>query len=169
MKVREARVGDAAGIAHVHVLTWQGAYRGLIPDEILDALSVERRTEDWRRALASPAADKPTWVAELDGAVIGFAGAGPCRDPDGESLGELYAIYVLPEHQGVGAGRALMEAATAWLAGRFEEATLWVLEGNDRTRFFYEHLGWRADGGTKSEQRGPFVLDEVRYRTGLIG
>ena len=42
--VREATVADSAGIARVRIETWRAAYRGLVPQEVLDRLSVERET-----------------------------------------------------------------------------------------------------------------------------
>ena len=46
----------------------------------------------------------------------------------------------------------------------FVEATLWVLDGNERARRFYEVGGWEFDGATKDDQREGFTLSEVRYR-----
>ncbi len=52
--VRKAKIEDATGIAEVHVLTWQCAYRGQIPDSYLDGLSIEKRTEGWREQIKLP-------------------------------------------------------------------------------------------------------------------
>ena len=51
LTVREASQGDAAAIAGVHVRAWRVAYRGLLPDDLLDRLSVEDREESWRGIL----------------------------------------------------------------------------------------------------------------------
>ena len=48
MVVRIAKAADAPKIAHIHVETWRTAYRGQIPDTVLDAPDVERRTALWR-------------------------------------------------------------------------------------------------------------------------
>jgi len=166
MDIRAAGLEDAEAIARVHVLAWQGAYRGQIPDELPDALSIERRARGWRGTLsAQPQDGQPNWVAEADAAVVGFASVGPSRDDDASPhVGELYAIYVLPEYWGRAIGRHLMETAEDWLGNRFATATLWVLESNIRTRRFYESLGWNTDGTAKDDARGSFVLRELRYR-----
>lgn len=52
--VRIANVDDALEIATVHVKTWQCAYRGQIPDAYLDSLSIEKRTERWKKQLKNP-------------------------------------------------------------------------------------------------------------------
>lgn len=94
------------------VRTWQVAYRGLMPDEVLDGLSVEQREEMWRQALTgeeSPA----VYVAVEDGTVVGFcAVAAPSRDDDAEDgVAESGAIYVEPDVWRTGVGRALMDVA----------------------------------------------------------
>jgi hypothetical protein len=52
--IRRATINDARAIAEVHVKSWQVAYRGLLPEDFLQNLSVERREEQWRRALQNP-------------------------------------------------------------------------------------------------------------------
>jgi hypothetical protein len=49
----------------------------------------------------------------------------------------------------------------------FDEAVLWVLEDNPRTRRFYELAGWLTDGEVKVEEWLGLVVREVRYRIDL--
>ena len=160
--IRAATPDDARGVATVHVGTWQDAYRGLVPDDFLDALDVDRRVAAYAEHRVLEDAERPLFVAEVDGRIIGFSNVGPSRDEDGN--GELYAIYVDAAHWDTGVGRDLMVPAARWLAERYAEATLWVLADNERARRFYEKGGWRFDGTTKDDDRGSFVLREVRYR-----
>jgi len=169
--VRRAGPADAAAIAVVHARSWQGAYRGLLPQKYLDGLDPADRTERWRRALERddwPAAG--TIVAVSDGQVGGFAHFGPARDTDagGPRVGEINAIYVLPQAWGTGLDRSLMTAALSELAaGGYETAALWVLESNARARRFYARAGWTADGAAKQEDIGGSPVTEVRYRRPL--
>jgi GNAT superfamily N-acetyltransferase len=167
--VRDANFDDAAGIARVHVGTWQHAYRGQIPDDYLDGLDVEQRRLAWKRLLdgKDPEWLGPVWVAETEGSIVGFASCGTNHDDAGDRVGELFAIYALPEHWDTGAGRALFETAVEWLRANYDEATLWVLDANVRARRFYEIAGWAPDGTTKADDRGSFVLRETRYRVRL--
>lgn len=144
MLVRPARPGDAAGIARVHVDGWRSTYPGIVPDAYLAGLSHAVYEERWRARLAAPPPGTCTFVVEQDGLVVGFAMGGPERDGDPEYPGELYAIYVLPGHQGRGAGRRLVAAVAASLAEAGRHALLvWVLEANASGRRFYEALGGR--------------------------
>ena len=168
--VRAARVADARGIARVHVSSWRSAYRGLLPDAYLAALSLDDRTRRWRGRLRDIRASETVLVAERAGEVVGYASAGPTRDADcdASAIGELYALYVVEEAWGRGAGRLLHDAALDFLHVRaFSAATLWVLETNRRARRFYERVGWVADGSTKVEEYGASVV-ELRYRLGLF-
>lgn len=100
--------------------------------------------------------------------VVGFVTFGPLEPVEDPTVGELYAIYLDPDHWGHGDGRALMSAAERGLRDNgYAAATLWVLETNARARRFYEIAGWSADGGRRTEHRGEIELREVRYSRGL--
>jgi hypothetical protein len=46
MIIRPMRLEDVTGIARVHARTWQTTYRGILPDDYLDAI----QEEEWQRA-----------------------------------------------------------------------------------------------------------------------
>lgn len=152
--IRKAVLSDAHAVATVHVRSWQHAYKGLVPDSVLDDLSIEQRRSMWERAI--PSSD--VWVALADDEIVGFATVGPSREPD--AANELYAIYLLPSAWGTGLARPLAEAAL----GDKQDVALWVFRDNPRARRFYERLGFVADGQEKTETMGSAELAEVRYR-----
>ncbi len=165
VSIRRAETGDAQALARVHVRTWQGAYRGLIPQDYLDSLDVARWRSGWDRVLE--AMDWPgtgVLVAEDHDEVVGFVSFGPTRDDAELTGGEIYSIYAIPGVWGQGVGRELMAAGLAALADAgFTEASLWVLDTNTRARRFYEAGGWSVDeAGRTLEMRG-FSVREVRY------
>jgi GNAT superfamily N-acetyltransferase len=150
------------------VRAWQHAYAGLFPEEELERLDVEERAAALRRRLIANEPRRATLAIEDDGAVIGSASVGPSRDPDGDGLGELYAIYVDPDVWGRGAGRRLMLAALAELrVAGYDEATPWALGRNPRARRFYEATGWTLDGTAKTDTYLGTRVEEVRYRITL--
>ena len=131
--IRPAELQDAEAIALVHVQSWQAAYRGLLPQHVLDGLSVERRAASWRSSLSSPDSQTLVAVDPGTGRVGGFVNVGPSRDDDsGPDVGELRAIYVAEEWWSAGTGRRLHDAGLRLLCGTFGEATLWVLDSNER-------------------------------------
>src|SRR5947208_1448120 len=120
--IRRGAAADAEGVARVQVETWQAAYAHALPPEQLQALSIEEAVERHRRW-------PPTFVAEHGGQIVGFVSVGPSRDPDTD--GELFAIYVHPEHWGTGVWRTLIEAGEEELRSLgHDEAILWVLDDN---------------------------------------
>lgn len=167
VEVRPATAADARSIAEVHVRSWQAAYRGKIPQERLDALSVEQRHEVWQQILADSRPPQSGVLVVVDAdTILGFLAYGPSRDSDAAELtGEIGAIYLLEEAWGRGVGRLLMEAGVQQLrAGGYRSATLWVLRTNERARWFYEAGHWQPDGAEKVDQSPGFSLDEVRYK-----
>src|SRR5258708_36003066 len=85
MPVRTARFEDARQIAEVHVSSWQAAYRGIVPDTLLDSLSVEAWTGLWQERL-SRAGQTMNIVCVFAGNVLGLITAGPARDPHRDLL-----------------------------------------------------------------------------------
>jgi ribosomal protein S18 acetylase RimI-like enzyme len=168
LTLREAKATDARAIAQVHVAAWRAAYRGMMPDAYLAALSVEERVERWTNAIVHPGPAKVA-VAVLDGQVAGFCSFGPTRDTDDLDVAEIYSLNIFPPLWGRGAGRMLCEHAFREAAARGHEAvTLWVLKENDRARRFYEGLGYAPDGAEKTDTAligSP--LNDVRYRKAI--
>ncbi|MGI8617199.1 MAG: GNAT family N-acetyltransferase [Actinomycetota bacterium] len=163
--VRTARPEDARPVAEVHVASWRHTYRGLLPDDYLERLSVDDGEAMWLGAFVDPEPKSGAFVAEVDGRIVGFASFGPSRDEDvPERTGEVPAIYVHPAVLATGVGRELFEAATLALrdAG-FAMATLWVLEANVLARRFYEKAGWRWDGSVGTHMFDCANEPVVRY------
>lgn len=165
--VRRAIAADADAMGRVHTDAWRWAYDGLFDPAFLARRDAARSAAMWRRVIAEGAS--VVLVAERDGAVVGFAGCGASRDGDAHDAGELYAIYLDPTSYRSGAGSALMARVLEELvAAGFGEALVWVLEGNQRGRSFYERWGWRPDGATRDEPNGDAPpLTDVRYRRRL--
>lgn len=171
MQIRPAVVEDAAQIADVHVRSWQGAYRGLMPQDYLDGLDPVQRAEMWVRITSRVDGTRSgVLVAEDGGVVRAFVSFGPTRDEgeDRDRTAEISAIYAAPGAWGTGCGRGLMSAALETLAtAGYQQATLWVLDGNARARRFYEVAGFHSDGAEQVDQRDGFALNELRYRRPL--
>ncbi|WP_298334595.1 GNAT family N-acetyltransferase [Ferrimicrobium sp.] len=119
-ELREAIEGDADEVAPLHVATWRAAYRGLMPDSVLDGLDVNERAK--RYTFGSRLSHGPaTLLVVDDGRISGFVTFGPDREDI--STGEIYAIYVHPDHWRRGAGRALMGGVSIPLAKGLQSGT----------------------------------------------
>jgi len=162
--IREARPGDERDVAALHIRSWQGAYRGLLPDEHLDALQVDERAARYSFGSLDPDAPDTILAVEHD-AICGFATTGPSRDDDARGLGELYALYVDPPAWGKGIGRMLLAQAVAGMRAQgYEDAILWVLTGNEPAERFYRADGWVRDGARRWEEPYGVRSRVIRYR-----
>ena len=164
--IRVAIPGDAPAVAHVHVESWNVAYRGIMPDAVIARTDLAYRTRFWAERIATR--DWPVFVIEEAGSVVAFCQMVPSPDAgdDPGTVGHITSIHVLPQLRGRGHGRALLDHAFAEFRRRgFAEVTLWVLEENTSARRFYETLGFRDDGARKVYPNTG--VPEVRYRIGV--
>ncbi|MEU6254689.1 GNAT family N-acetyltransferase [Streptomyces sp. NPDC047043] len=174
LRIREMALADCDRVAEIRVGGWRRAYRGIIPQSYLDAMSVgedaERRRARFKESLRSDG-EVVNLVAVADGEIVGWACHGPYRDGEvhtGDA--ELYAIYVDPARFGAGAGRALItESVRRCTAAGHLRMYLWVLEENARARRFYERSGFHADGTAEPFEVDGVAVPEVRYARDLTG
>ena len=129
---------EIKGKAFVHWKCWQETYPGLVSQEYLSKLTLEKCEEKaflWRDNIL---------VAKEGARVIGFVGFGN-HGPEEPDMGEVFALYVLPEYHGTGVGRQLMDAALEKLAS-YPHICLWLVKGNARALHFYEKCGFHLTG-----------------------
>ena len=166
MTLRPAIPSDAKSIAEVNVASWKCAYRGLLPDTVLDNLSTAKKATRLKTRICEPTIQ--VFVLEQNNAIIGFVNFGASRDSDAdqERVAEIYAVYLEPREWRKGHGSALVAAAIASLQERgYTEVTLWALYNNERAFKFYQAVGFETDGATKVETRADGTeLHEVRFR-----
>lgn len=164
--IRIATADSVDAIATLHVASWKSAYRGILPDAVLDRLNTDDRIRDWTDWLATP--DAVTFVASEQRALVGFSRVLPGYtgfDPAPRS-GEISHLYVDPASQRKGVGGALLRHSLEHVRERgFASGVLWVLEKNYRARAFYERAGFRLDGARRTD---PELMGsdapEVRYQ-----
>lgn len=142
--IRPGRPSDAAAIAHVHVESWRSAYAGILPDAMLLRMSAGGEARNWAAQLGRRRSADGIFVADLAShGVIGFGSCGPARPTALPHAGEVFTLYVAPDHQERGVGRALLTRLAQGLMDRgMASALVWVLSRNP-ARFFYEAMGGR--------------------------
>ncbi len=86
------------------------------------------------------------WVWEEYGRILGFSAA-DTRD------GSIWALFVDPEHEGRGIGRALLAAACDVLRGAGHHSAVLGTDPGTRADRFYRRAGWTAgDIDARGEQ-----------------
>ncbi|WP_163101625.1 GNAT family N-acetyltransferase [Peribacillus alkalitolerans] len=157
MKIREAIISDAEGIAKVHVDCWRSTYKGIVSDVYLERMSYEKRTQAWVQNIART--DNYVLVAESEeGKIIGFTDGGKRETNQVVDSGDLTSIYILEEFQGKGIGKRLVEKLfTHFKELGYKKVFVEVLEDN-KSRFFYEKMG-----ANHSETTTVFIQGEELY------
>jgi len=132
MSIRTASPADVPGIFEV---------RTSVHDNHMSMEALARAGITPESVLAMMDRDTRAWVADVDGEVVAFSMAIA-------SKATVFAMFVAPEFEGRGLGRALMSEAETWL---FDQgcSEIWLLTDarrEVRANGFYRHLGWHDDG-----------------------
>ena len=138
--LRPATLEDAAAIASVQVNTWQVAYPNIIDADYLEDFALEKATLAQIDRIGSDGHLRT--VAEIQSKVVGYAVSNIKKE--GYFVGNwfLYALYVLPEHQGKGIGKALLEDAKTKGRNQGHARIVFdVFTGNEPAKSFYESNG----------------------------
>ncbi|MBL7202289.1 MAG: GNAT family N-acetyltransferase [Anaerolineae bacterium] len=166
--VRQMRASDIPGVARAHIAAWRVAFRGILSDRTLDGLRVEHFEGAWQEIIQRE--NRTNLVAEQGGEILGYVAFGPTHDlqDDARPPGEIYGIYVHPDHWRVGAGRSLMSQALKQLRGQgFTRVIVWTMAGNAISRGFYEKNRFVLDGGERTSERGGERFQELVFTRAL--
>ncbi len=147
--IRRATPEDAEALSRIGAETFTETFGHLYPpQDLADFLVYAYNPERTRADLADPA--RASWIVEADGAVVGYALAGPCDLPHEEvtpACGELKRLYLLKRLQGDGTGSRLLAETFAWLE-RDGPRRLWigVWSENHGAQRLYGRLGFEKVG-----------------------
>jgi GNAT superfamily N-acetyltransferase len=79
------------------------------------------------------------WVAEEDGVLVAFA-------VGNAETGNIWALFVHPDHEGKGYGKALQDAMVRWLFSQGLSRLHLSTAAGTRAQAFYEATGWNFTG-----------------------
>ncbi|MFC6733553.1 MULTISPECIES: GNAT family N-acetyltransferase [unclassified Haladaptatus] len=136
--IRPVKSADVPAIQRIGRAAYEAAYVDIVGQDEVDAMLAAWYDAEKLEGYISNE-ETAYYVAEGD-EVVGFASGGP-SDEMGE--GELYAIYVHPDHWGDGVGTKLLSRIESTLTDRgMTKLRLEVFEENDVGRQFYEARGF---------------------------
>ena len=145
--IRRATETDIPHVAQIHVASRRDAYRGVIPDAMVEARTIEGAIEMWLAHLAKYPANLT--VAEMpDEQIAGFSCAGPVTNTErsGPYEFEVYAMHVRPDIRRNGIGAALLRHAIKRARDELHMRSMivWTLEDLRLSRRFYEREGGKV-------------------------
>jgi len=125
------------------------------PDVTLLVLPGQFAARTWRRRIADSTADPRSLllVAAVGGEVVGNLGLRPDPHPCSPHVSWI-GMSVGAPWRGLGAGRALLEAAAGWAAANgASKLALSVFPHNERAVRFYERQGFVREGLRRAHLR----------------
>ncbi|HQQ40157.1 MAG TPA: GNAT family N-acetyltransferase [Clostridia bacterium] len=160
--IRQADREDTPAIARIINASWRAAYAGIVPQEVLNALSDEKKQSQLAAGLERYS-EMRYYIVEADGVPVGAACLHPAREADLPEAGEFSFFYLLPAFWRSGYGTLLLahverEAKTR----KYPILCCWTLEVNARAIAFYEKNGFRRDGARQVVTIGK-PLDVIRF------
>lgn len=157
MIFRLATYDDCRAIAHLHTLSWQQSYRGLLDEHYLTQQLGNDHLKRWSEKLSEPAPNQYILLAESKSNLAGFICVYGANHPVYGSY--IENLHVASSYKGRGLGTALMMQATDWLNRQYGPNGMYleVLSGNTSALSFYESLGgmqgpqayWNAPDGNR--------------------
>lgn len=93
-------------------------------------------TPEVYRAHLGDAGVSNSWVCERNGRILGFSVARRAQ-------ADIWALFVDPAHEGLGAGRRLIAAATDWLFAQGADTVSLSTTPDTRADAFYSTNGWQ--------------------------
>ena len=124
----------------VHWKAWHETYTGLMPDDYLNNVTLEKCV---KMAHKFP---QNTLLLKVNHKTVGFSCIG--KSSDVEDADEIIAIYLLKECHGKKMGYELLKQ-TLTLRKSNRPIVLWVLKGNERAIRFYQKVGFAFTGNKK--------------------
>lgn len=166
MQIRVAKNHeDSVAASRIFALSWKTTYRGMFPDDVLNAIPLDRWVVFFDENYGDHARPDVAILSE-NGVDIAAGAYGASRSEEG--IGEIVAIYSLPESWGSGAGKALLDFMLEKLREQgFSAAHLWVLDKNMRAQRFYEKCGFSASGKELQQDVFGQAVRELGYHLSL--
>lgn len=166
--IRPAELKDIEKMASVHVSAWKSAYKNIFPQNFLNNLS----TDLWIKRFHDMIVDKRSFafIAEFGEKIVGDIILGKSRDKNFDTLGEIYAINVLPDYQKQNIGKTLILKALSELQYKhcYKSVFLKVVDKNENARKFYEHMGFKDTNIIIKDKIEDFYFNEIVYKYDFV-
>jgi len=168
--IRPAKNQDAPSIAAIHAEVSQEIDTQLVPAEFYKPQSAKALLGYWREAIEFGEPQVLLACEEDAGRIIGFVGFDRSRDAGTKpTVGEIWAIHVLPEFRNTGAGLALWDAAREGLIEEgCTQVTVWLPLANEQALRFHELAGFKREANSaRTFPVGEFRLEHIRLKRSL--
>lgn len=150
IKILKATPDDVLGIAEVKRVTWLATYpnkkAGITVNDLKQSTFIDLEKIRRRQKEIKENKNRRMWVAKDGKRVVGFCGA-----MKENGVYEIGAIYLLPDYQGRGIGKILINRAFEWL-GITDDIKVSVVSYNKQAINFYKSVGFKKVGNVKKSE-----------------
>lgn len=169
MIIREFTKDDIDACAALHKSSCRESEKGIIFDEDLDRYDDDHFIENWTEW--SGYKETSIFVAEDNNQIIGFVmfGKVKTRPPFDKGIvpkfgGEIYALYIHPDHFRQGVGKALfLKACEELTTQKITSMILWAMKKNKRACGFYDSFSGDRVGKKKVEMGKRSWVEETCF------
>lgn len=150
------KIKDSLEIAKLIKGGWNSAYKGLISDEYLKNMNVEKLSVNWKNKIR---VNENVYVYKDNNEILGVIIFGESKDFNAEVIGEVFVLYVKVEEKRKGIGTKLLKFAQNQLLEQgYEKMVIWCLKGNEQGSEFY-----KKHGGRKIKERD-YIVGGIKVR-----
>lgn len=161
--IRKTELRDAEQYVRLNIFVWRCAYKDIFPESVFieREKKIERNIQNFsKHQLENP--NGISYVAEVDGKIVGIMSGLYLSENvyfKEQGFADLKALYVHPDFQHIGIGRALFEVFASEIKKKGKtKFVIGVLKDNKKARCAYEK--WC---GELNKYTSPFVIDNKEY------
>jgi len=158
--IERVKRGDEAALAFIQTESWKAGFKDILsPDTLKQYTQTDKATAMYRHLLEQNIGNG--YLLSVEGNPHCIAWWSATREGDMPGYAELICIHSLQNRWRKGYGRRMMDAVLYDIkkAG-YSNVMLWVFEDNIRARWFYESLGFEANGKVKKNREAAEVCYE---------
>ncbi len=134
--IREATAADIPAIRQIAQATWPATYGPILSQEQIDYMLQWMYSENTLREQMKQG--HQFYMAELNGKAHGFAGV----SDEGKTVFKLHKLYVIPDTQKTGAGKALLQQVIRYAKTNGGTQLLLQVNRHNNAKGFYEKHGF---------------------------
>ena len=125
-------------MAELYVKSWRATYKGIIPDKILDTITLDRFSKIWKEYITKE--NNGIFGAFENDIFLGFGAFTP--DEEIENTLYLDSLHIKDEYKGKGVGTKIINYLKGYAREKgYKGVSVSIMSGNDRARNLYTKLG----------------------------
>lgn len=155
--IMKSEVKDSNEIARLIKSGWNSAYRGIISDEYLTNMNVEKISKSWTEGIEKN--KNNIFVYKENNQILGIIRFGKAENLNLKNVGEVFVLYVKVQEKRKGIGTKLLEfAKNKFIEDGYDKMIIWCLKGNKQGANFY-----KKHGGCKIKERD-YIVGGINVR-----